>query len=315
MDSDKKGSTVVGRFAPTPSGKLHLGNLFSFLVAYLVARRENGSVLMRIEDLDPARSKQTYVDSAFRCLEALGFEWDNEPVYQSARTNAYREAFERLKGKELLYPCYCTRADLHAANAPHFGEEVVYAGTCRNLSMAQRQEKTAHRDPATRIKVPDSPISFHDIFQGNQTFNLAECSGDFIVRRSDGVFAYQLAVVVDDAWMGVTSVVRGCDLITSTPRQQYLYRCLGLPVPEYGHVPLMVDSKGKRLAKRDKSTDIEVLLTEYGISPNELLGKLAFHTGLIEKYSPMSLDELIKYADLSQLQGKKRIVVALDSFL
>ena len=306
---------VVGRFAPTPSGKLHLGNLFSFLVAYIVARRENGSVLMRIEDLDPARSKQSYADAVFRDLDALGFEWDNKPVYQSARTDAYIEAFRKLESGGLLYPCFCSRADLHSANAPHFGEEVVYAGTCRNLSDSERHEKASHRNPATRIVVLDEPIAFHDIFQGAQSFNLAECSGDFILRRSDGVFAYQLAVVVDDAWMGVTSVVRGCDLITSTPRQMYLQHLLGFDIPSYGHVPLIVDEQGRRLSKRDKSTDIDFLLNEQGVTTELLLGKVAFHTGLIDEDVPIQLDELVKTANLSALKGKSRIEIPLGCLL
>ena len=303
----KQGRVVVGRFAPTPSGKLHLGNLFSFLVAYLVAKQDGGSCLMRIEDLDPARSKQEYIDAVFRDLDALGFGWDNVPVYQSNRTEAYEEAYRLLQEQDLLYPCFCTRADLHSANAPHFGDETVYPGTCRMLNAEQRAAKRARRNPAMRIIVPSQPISFRDIFQGKQTFNLAECSGDFILRRSDGVFAYQLAVVVDDAWMGVTSVVRGYDLITSTPRQMYLQRCLGLDTPSYGHIPLIVDSAGKRLAKRDKATDIDYLLNEVGVRPEELLGRLAYATGLTSEKAPVTLDELAKNADTTGLLGKTSI--------
>lgn len=157
---------------------------------------------MRIEDLDPARSKQFYADGVFRSLEALGFEWDNQPVYQSSRTEAYQEAYQELDRKGLLYPCFCTRADLHSANAPHFGEEVLYQGTCRTLTKLEQEANAKRRSPATRIAVPDEPFSFNDLFQGLQSFNLTECSGDFIIQRSDGVFAYQLAVTVDDAWMG-----------------------------------------------------------------------------------------------------------------
>ncbi len=303
----KQGRVVVGRFAPTPSGKLHLGNLFSFLVAYLAAKQDGGSCLMRIENLDPARSKQEYIDAVFRDLDALGFEWDNEPVYQSNRTEAYEEAYRLLQEQDLLYPCFCTRADLHSANAPHYGDETVYPGTCRMLNAEQRAIKRARRNPAMRIIVPSQPISFHDIFQGMQTFNLEECSGDFILRRSDGVFAYQLAVVVDDAWMGVTSVIRGCDLITSAPRQIYLQRCLGLATPSYGHIPLIVDSAGKRLAKRDKATDIDYLLNEVGMYPEELLGQLAYATGLTSEKGSVTLDELVKSADMTGLLGKTSI--------
>ncbi len=209
-------------------GKLHLGNLFSFMVAYLVARRVGGSVLMRIEDLDPARSKQVYADGVFRNLEALGFEWDNQPVYQSSRTEAYREAYQELDRKGLLYPCFCTRSDLHSANAPHFGEEVLYQGTCRTLTKHEQEEKQSDEARQPVLLYLPNVLRLVIFFQGPQSFSLAECSGDFIVQRSDGVYAYQLAVTVDDAWMGVTSVVRGSDLLTSTPRQMYLQKCLDM---------------------------------------------------------------------------------------
>lgn len=307
-------STVVGRFAPTPSGKLHLGNAFSFLMAYLVARQAGGSVLMRIEDLDPARSKQSYADGVFRCLDALGFEWDNEPVYQSSRTEAYFEAYQVLDHKGLLYPCFCTRSDLHSANAPHFGEEVLYQGTCRTLSKIEREEKAKLRNPATRIVVPTEQLAFNDLFQGPQSFNLAESSGDFIVQRSDGVYAYQLAVTVDDAWMGVTSIVRGSDLITSTPRQMYLQKCLGYTTPTYGHVPLLVDSEGRRLSKRSQSTDIDYLLNEKCLKPEYLLGKIAYTAGIVDEMRSYPLVELIRYANLNMLYSRKvlRVPDCLD---
>ena len=311
-NAEDRAQTLVGRFAPTPSGKLHLGNLFSFLIAYLTSRRAHGKVLMRIEDLDPARSKQVYIDSVFRCLNAFGFEWDNEPLYQSTRTEAYHEAYMQLNRMGLLYPCFCTRADLHAANAPHYGEEVVYAGTCRSLSGKERNQKARLRNPATRIIVPSKFFTFKDFFQGNIAFNLIESSGDFVIQRSDGVYAYQLAVVVDDAMMGVTSVVRGYDLITSTPRQMFLQKCLGYQTPCYGHVPLILDAKGKRLAKRDKDADIETLLFEKQISPQRILGDLAYATGLIKERRSIEVDELVKYADLSVLEGKRSIKLASD---
>lgn len=300
-------STVVGRFAPTPSGKLHLGNVFSFLIAYLVARQAGGSVLMRIEDLDPARSKQSYADGVFRCLDALGFEWDNKPVYQSSRTEAYFEAYQELDRKGLLYPCFCTRSDLHSANAPHFGEEVLYQGTCRTLTKIEQEEKSKLRNPAIRIVVPTGQLVFNDLFQGPQSFNLAESSGDFIVRRSDGVYAYQLAVTVDDAWMGVTSIVRGSDLITSTPRQIYLQNCLGYTTPTYGHVPLLVDSEGHRLSKRSQSTDIDYLLNEKCLKPEYLLGKIAYTAGIVDEMRNYPLEELIRYANLNTLYSGKEL--------
>lgn len=298
---------LIGRFAPTPSGGLHLGNLFSLLVAYLLAKKTDGEILLRIEDLDPARTKKEYADSIINDLKVFGFEWENAPVYQSDRTEAYLEALNLLQKQGLTYPCFCSRADLHAANAPHFGEEYVYVGICRNLSAEEIQLKRATRRPATRVKVDSTIKSFCDRFQGPQSFNLEQCSGDFIIRRSDGVFAYQLAVVVDDAEMGVTSVVRGLDLLTSTPRQMYLQEKLGADHPEYAHIPVLVDASGRRLSKRDKDLDVHTLLHCAGLSAERILGRLAYTAGMIDEDEDSSLDELIRYADLSSLAGKKTI--------
>lgn len=298
----------VGRLAPTPSGRLHLGNLFSFLIAELMARRAGGVMRMRVEDLDPARSKPEFADAILRDLERLGFAWEGPIVYQSARTEAYREAFARLDAAGLIYPCFCTRADLHAADAPHFGEEVVYAGTCRHLSAAERLARSQMRAPAQRVIVPDATITFEDAFQGICSYNLTESSGDFIVQRSDRVFAYQLAVTVDDAAMGVTSVVRGVDLLSSTPRQLFLQEALGYPHPTYAHVPLLTDRTGRRLAKRHHDANVGHLLDEAGWTPDEVLGHVAWRAGLIEEEAPCSLDELVRYADLGALKGCQRIV-------
>lgn len=298
---------LVGRFAPTPSGGLHLGNLFSFLVAYLLAKKTDGEILLRIEDLDPARTKKIYAESIIRDLEVFGFSWLNTPVYQSKRTEAYLEALHLLQKQGLTYSCFCSRADLHAASAPHFGEEYVYLGTCRELTAEQIEIKQAVRRPATRVKVDSNIRPFHDEFQGLQQFNLEQCSGDFIIRRSDGVFAYQLAVVVDDAEMGITSVVRGLDLLTSTPRQIYLQDKLGAARPSYAHIPVLVDASGRRLSKRDKDLDVHTLLHSGGWSAELILGRLAYTAGMIDEDECSSLDELIRYADLSSLVGKKTI--------
>ncbi len=303
------GNKLVGRFAPTPSGGLHLGNLFSFLIAFLVAKKSEGKVLVRIEDLDPARTKREYAESILRDLEAFGFCWDAAPVFQSERSSVYLDALLLLDRKGLTYPCFCSRADLHAANAPHFGEEYVYPGTCRDLTKAEIDAKRAVRQPATRVAVNNAYCSFDDMFQGRQSFSLKECSGDFIIRRSDGVFAYQLAVVVDDAEMGVSSVVRGLDLITSTPRQMYLQDLLGTGHPAYAHIPLLVDNQGRRLSKRDKDMDVHTLLQERHIAAEVALGRLAYCAGIIEENVPCSLDELVRYADLSKLTGMKQITV------
>ena len=302
---------VMGRFAPTPSGLLHIGNLFSFLVAYLHVRKLGGNMRLRIEDLDPARSKQHFIDAIFRDFEWAGFDWDGEVVYQSARTEAYETAFKELQDKGLIYPCFCTRADLHAASAPHWGEELVYPGTCRSLSVLEREEKACHRDPSQRVCVSSKPYSFEDLFQGDQSFNLEQTSGDFVLQRSDSVYAYQLAVVVDDALMGVNSVIRGLDLLPSAPRQMFLQEVLGFPHPVYGHIPLIVDADGRRLAKRASDTSIESLRTRAGISAAEVLGKLAFATGMIEDAQSCSIDELVTYANLDALKDKQRIFVDL----
>lgn len=297
----------VGRFAPTPSGKLHLGNLYSFLIAYLAVKQQGGSMRLRIEDLDVTRTKQEYADSCMRMLDAFGLEWEDEVVYQSQRTEAYLEALAQLEAQDLVYPCFCSRADLHAANAPHFGEEYVYAGTCRNLSIDEQQQRQLQKQPSTRVKVPAEPICFEDTFQGAQCFDLTQTSGDFIIRRSDKVFAYQLAVVVDDAAMGITSVVRGVDLITSAPRQLFLQNALRYEHPIYGHVPIMINGAGERLAKRKKDVDVEYLLTEQGVSAESILGTLAFSAGIIPERQPISADELVKNADLHALNGLRSI--------
>ena len=301
------GNKLVGRFAPTPSGGLHLGNLFSFLIAFLLAKKSGGEILLRIEDLDPARTKLEYANAIMRDLEGFGFSWDKPPVFQSSRTEAYLDALTKLQAKGLTYPCFCSRADLHAANAPHFGEEYVYAGTCRNLTQQEIELKRAVRQPATRVMVDGASCSFNDVFQGSKTYRLEECSGDFIIRRSDGVFAYQLAVVVDDADMGVSSVVRGLDLLTSTPRQMYLQDVLGFTHPSYAHVPLLVDGLGRRLSKRDGDTDVHKLLNERKVPSEKILGSLAFAAGIIDEDEPCSLEELVREADLMKLAGKQSI--------
>ena len=221
---------VVGRFAPSPSGRMHLGNVFSALMAWLSVRSAGGTMVLRIEDLDPDRCRPEYAEQLKDDLRWLRLDWDTEQTPQSRRTEVYRERFERLREMGLVYPCYCSRGELHAASAPHASDgNVIYAGTCRNLTEEERAGKT--RRPAWRLIVPDEEFSFHDGLQGEYRENLARECGDFIIRRSDGVYAYQLAVVTDDAEAGVTQIVRGRDLLSSTPRQIYLQRLLGLPTP------------------------------------------------------------------------------------
>ena len=287
---------VTGRFAPTPSGRLHLGNIACALLAYLSARSQGGRFLLRIEDLDPPRCPRRLALQAMEDLRFLGFDWDEPPLYQSDRFDVYAQALEHLEAQGALYPCFCSRAELHASAAPNAGDtQFVYAGTCARLTAAQRMERAKARRPATRVRVPDETLTFEDGLFGRVTENLARDCGDFIVRRSDGLFGYQLAVVVDDALSGVTEVVRGRDILSSTPRQIYLQRLLGLPAPRYVHIPLMLDDAGRRLAKRDGDLDLTALSRE--LSPQAILGMLAFSLGILEENRPADLAELTRAID------------------
>ena len=283
---------TVGRFAPSPSGRMHLGNLWSCLIAWLSARSAGGKMVLRLEDLDPDRCRREYCDQVMRDLEWLGLDWDNRPVYQSERTEIYAQAFTQLEQQGLIYPCYCNRAERLAASAPHRSDGVVlYGGRCRTLTAQQREELEQTRRPAWRLRVPDEEYTFTDLLQGEYRENLERECGDFILRRSDGVYAYQLAVVVDDALMGVTQVVRGQDLLDSTPRQNYIQELLGYPHPEYGHVPLLLSADGRRLAKRDRDQELGQLQQRF--SAPELVGRLAHLAGLLERPEAITPRELI----------------------
>ena len=284
--------TVRGRFAPSPSGRMHLGNIWSGLLAWLSARSAGGEMVLRLEDLDPDRCTRAWCDQVMRDLEWLGLTWDNEPVYQSERTQVYAEAFHTLEEQGLIYPCYCTRAERLAASAPHRSDgQTIYDGRCSRLTEGEREVLSQTRRPAWRVKVWEESITFCDLLQGEYKEDLKTDCGDFILRRSDGVYAYQLAVVVDDAAMGVNQVVRGSDLLSSTPRQIYLQRLLGLKEPEYGHVPLLLSADGRRLAKRDRDQELGELQSRY--TAPELLGRLAHLAGLIPEPAPITAQELI----------------------
>ena len=296
-------SAVCGRFAPSPSGRMHLGNLWSALLSWLAARSQGGRVVLRLEDLDPERCTQAWCDQVMRDLEWLGLTWDNEPIYQSRRTQVYQAAFAQLEERGLLYPCYCTRAERLAASAPHRSDgAAVYDGRCRRLSPQEREELSRTRRPAWRVRVPEETVSFFDRIQGTFAQNLARECGDFILRRSDGVYAYQLAVVVDDAAMGVTQVVRGSDLLDSTPRQIWLQEQLGLPRPEYGHVPLLLSPEGRRLAKRDRDQELGELQCRY--TAPELVGRLAYLANLIPEPAPIAPAALLPFFSWSKLPPK-----------
>ncbi len=290
---------TVGRYAPSPSGRMHLGNLCCCLLAWLSAKSQGGRVVLRIEDLDQARCPRKFAELLQQDLDWLGLSADeggdkggpHGPYYQSERSGIYQQFYEILWKKGLVYPCFCSRSQLHAADAPHRSDgQVVYAGTCRDLTPEQVAERSRRRPPAWRVKVPDETIGFTDGHLGYYQENLARDCGDFYLRRADGVFAYQLAVVVDDALMGVTQVVRGEDLLSSTPRQLWLYRTLGLPAPEFFHMPLLLAPDGRRLSKRDGDESLENLQAKY--TPEEIIGRLAWVCGLQKAPDPRTPAEL-----------------------
>lgn len=287
-----------GRFAPSPSGRMHLGNLMAALLAWLDVRSLGGTMVLRIEDLDPDRCTLRKAALLAEDLEWLGLDWDEGglvPGYcQSNRSRHYAEAFEKLSAMGLTYPCYCTRAERLAVSAPHREDgAVVYSGRCAALTEGERAEFEAMgRRPAWRVRVPNERVSVADGHMGLYTEELAADCGDFILRRSDGVWAYQLAVVVDDALMGIDRVVRGSDLLSSSPRQAWLHRMLGFEPPKFYHLPLLTDASGRRLSKRDADLDLSVLRQRY--DPRELTGTLAVSAGLLEHYRPITPRELVE---------------------
>lgn len=272
---------------------MHLGNVLSALLSWLSARSQGGQWLLRIEDLDPQRSRREYALQLMDDLRWLGLVWDGEPVWQSQRHHLYEEYCQRLQAQGLTYPCYCTRADLLATQAPHESDgRVVYPGTCRPDGSYGGQHPAGFLCPAAlRLMVPDEDVSFTDVHYGLQTVNLARHVGDFIIRRRDGAWAYQLAVVVDDGLMGVTEVVRGRDLLLSSPQQLYVARLLGFHAPRFVHLPLLCNVQGQRLSKRDRSLDMEHLRQQYTAA--EVIGTLAHMAGLIATRRPVTPGELM----------------------
>lgn len=281
---------IKGRFAPSPTGRMHLGNVFSALLSWLSAKSQGGTWLLRIEDIDPQRSKQEYAEFIMDDLHWLGLDWDEGPYYQSERGDIYEHYLKQLTDNGLTYPCYCTRADILATQAPHESDgRVVYKGTCRNLAPGVKTGPAA-----IRMKVPSEGkgiLSFTDGHYGMQTIDLTTHCGDFIVRRKDGAWAYQLAVVVDDALMGINEVVRGCDLLLSSPQQIYLAQQLGFAPPHFTHLPLLCNKQGQRLSKRDQSLDMAALRTSN--TPEEIIGMLAHAAGLQQSNEPITAQELV----------------------
>lgn len=338
--SGNPAAVPTGRLAPTPSGRLHLGNLFAFLLAWLSVKSAGGRILMRIEDLDPLRSGQPHTDTLLQDLEWLGLNWDgferlntpscqNSPLLpgspgdasarlgyhangaywqQSDRSSLYKDVLAKLLANNLVFPCFCSRSQLHAATAPHASDgNYVYDGCCRNLSPAEIAQQQEKRSPALRARVPDVDISFVDGLQGPYTENLAQACGDFILRRSDGIFAYQLAATADDGAMGINEVVRGRDLLSSTSRQIWLLQTLGYPPPRYFHVPLLLAPDGRRLAKRDASLDMGALRQRFR-QPERLVGLLAHLAGLLPKAEPCRAKELIDLFDWKYIHNQDCII-------
>lgn len=281
-----------GRYAPSPTGELHLGNLRTALIAWLSARSAGGGFLLRVEDLDPDRSRQEWVEVQLGELESLGLDWDGRPIFQSDRLGPYGDALDLLRDRGLIYECFCTRKEVReAASAPHdpLLPENAYAGTCLGLSSVERARLEAEgRRPALRVRADAARVGFTDGIHG-EVEGLVD---DFVVCRSDGVFAYNLAVTVDDADQSVTEVVRGDDLLDSTPRQIWLYRQLGLTEPKsWYHLPLMYGEDGTRLAKRHGGSTLEERLAA-GETVSEVLGTLASGFGLSHGGQPVTAGEL-----------------------
>ena len=299
----------VGRFAPTPSGRMHLGNVFAALLSWLSPKSRGGDWILRMEDLDTLRTKAEYAELLRDDLRWLGLDWDLETEAQSLRSAVYDRYFEELREKNLLFPCYCTRSQLHNVNAPHLSDGTyVYAGTCRNLTEAERAEKK--RLPSWRVMVPDREFALTDLVQGDYRENLLTDCGDFVVRRADGVYVYQLAVTVDDGESGVTEVVRGWDLLGSAPRQMYLQELFGFAHPEYAHIPMLMAPEGRRLSKRDQDLDMGALRNR--LKPEQLIGVLAHAAGLTETAAPISAPELATVFDWSKIQGREIVVTELE---
>ena len=311
---------TTGRFAPSPTGRMHLGNVFCALLSWLSAKSKGGAWRLRIEDIDPDRSRRDFALQLMDDLQWLGLPWDGEVVWQSQRSDIYEHYLKLLDDAGLTYPCYCTRADIMATQAPHETDgRIVYAGTCRpkNLSRLSRPSSLSrpsrlssstspsrNSPAAIRLIVPDEVIAFTDGHYGRQEVNLAKHCGDYILRRKDGAWAYQLAVVVDDALMGVTEIVRGRDLLLSTPQQIHLHQTIASfspfhPFtfsPFYYHHPLLINENGQRLCKRDKSLDLSVLREKHR-NPDEIVGFLACLAGIIPAPAPTKPQDLLPLFD------------------
>ena len=302
-----------GRFAPSPTGYIHLGNVWSAFLAWLQVRQAGGILVLRIEDIDEQRSKPIFTQALMEDLHWLGLDWDEGPdiggpygpYIQQKRYDRYAAALDTLKTAGLLYPCYCSRARLQAVGAPHAGEHTVYDGHCYGLSEAQRKQMT--KKPSWRVHVPERTISFTDGVYGPFHEDLTRCCGDFVVRRADDMYAYQLAVSVDDGAMAITHVLRGEDLLSSTAQQIWLMETLGYTPPVYTHVPMLVDEDGNRLSKRQHGITIRSL-RDRGLTAEDILSYLAYAGGLVPERRRYSRDELVRRCDFHKLRTEPIVV-------
>lgn len=309
-------NNYITRFAPSPTGALHLGNARTFLITWLRARSKGGSILMRMEDLDHPRVKREKIEQAYDDLTWLGLDWDGQIIVQSERAEIYSEEFEKLKSFGKLYKCFCSRSDIqNAQSAPNLGDDLVYSNKCRpqnNLNIAKPE---SHKG-AWRFNIADtSELRYYDNFMGEQKVDLSRSSGDFVICREDDAgtikISYQLACVIDDYYTGITEVVRADDLVNSTFRQIELYKALGYNIPEFLHLPLVVGEDGRRLAKRHGDSRISCL-RKNRVSPKKILGWLGWSCGFCSKGVELDLNELLELFNLDMIPHDKVVVGSDD---
>ena len=309
-------NNYITRFAPSPTGALHLGNARTFLITWLRARSKGGAILMRMEDLDHPRVKREKIEQAYDDLTWLGLDWDGQIIVQSERTEIYSEEFEKLKSFGKLYKCLCSRADIqNAQSAPNLGDDLVYSNKCRlqnNLNTAMPESCKG----AWRFNIADtSELTYYDNFMGEQKVDLSRSSGDFVICREDDTgtikISYQLACVIDDHYTGITEVVRADDLVNSTFRQIELYKALGYNIPEFLHLPLVVGEDGRRLAKRHGDSRISCLRKKR-VSPKKILGWLGWSCGFCSKGVELDLKELLVLFNLDMISRDKVVVGSND---